>query len=54
MNCSPVWVVSSRDPVMEEGARRQAMQSFNDRQVGRMALVGCTEANRPVIERNII
>jgi glutathione S-transferase len=47
-----VWVVSSRDPVMEEGQRRQAMQSFNDRQVGRMALVGCTEQNRPVIEES--
>ncbi len=47
-----VWVVSSRDPVMEEGVRRQAMQSFNDRQVGRMAMVGCTEQNRPVIEES--
>lgn len=46
------WVVTSRDPVMEEGARRAMMQAFNDRQVGRMALVGCTEQNRPVIEES--
>jgi glutathione S-transferase len=44
------WVVSSRDPVMPESQRRQAMQVFNDRQVGRMAMVGCTEQNRPILE----
>lgn len=44
------WVVTSRDPVMPDEARRAAMEGFNDRQVGRMALVGCTEQNRPIIE----
>ena len=46
------WIITSRDPVMPAAARRAAMQAFNDRQVGRMALVGCTEQNRPVIEES--
>lgn len=44
------WVVTSRDPVMPQPQRRAAMQGFNDRQVGRMAMVGCTEQNRPILE----
>ncbi len=44
------WIITSRDPVMAPDARRAGMQAFNDRQVGRMALVGCTEQNRPIIE----
>jgi glutathione S-transferase len=44
------WVVTSRDPVMPAAERRAAKQAFNDRQVGRMAMVGCTEQNRPIIE----
>lgn len=46
------WIITSRDPVMAPEARRAGMKAFNDRQVGRMALVGCTEQNRPVIENS--
>jgi len=44
------WIITSRDPVMPPAERRAGMQAFNDRQVGRMAMVGCTEQNRPIIE----
>ena len=44
------WIVTSLNPTMPADERRAGKQAFNDRQVGRMAMVGCTEQNRPVIE----
>ncbi len=44
------WITASRDPTMPAAERAAQMKSFNDRQVGRMAMVGCTEQNRPIIE----
>lgn len=51
-NFAQLWISGDR-MIGAEPARRQAMMTaFNDRQVGRMAIVGCTEANRPVIEES--
>jgi glutathione S-transferase len=47
-----LWVVGERVTGQPAAKRQAAMQEFNDRQVGRMALVGCTEENRPVIEES--
>ena len=51
---SAFWIAT--DQMVGQNASRSTRQAFADqiteRQVGRMALVGCTEANRPVIERS--
>ena len=47
-----LWISGDR-MIGAAPAKRQAMMTaFNDRQVGRMAMVGCTEANRPIIEES--
>jgi glutathione S-transferase len=47
-----LWISGDR-MIGAPPAKRQAMMTaFNDRQVGRMAIVGCTEANRPIIEES--
>jgi len=45
-----LWITSERMIGQSAAARQAAMTAFNDRQVGRMALVGCTEQNKPIIE----
>jgi glutathione S-transferase len=48
------WVVGERMIGAPADKRRAAMTAFNDRQVGRMAMVGCTEQNRPIIEASYV
>jgi glutathione S-transferase len=49
------WIASDNTPQGEGAvARRQQFASYiQERQVGRMALVGCTEENKPVIEESL-
>lgn len=48
------WIACDNTPSGDGAAekRRQFADWIRDRQVGRMALVGCTEENKPVIEEN--
>lgn len=53
-NYAAYWIASDNTP-SGEGAtaqRRKFADMIRDRQVGRMALVGCTEQNKPVIEES--
>lgn len=51
-NFAQLWISGDR-MIGAPPAKRQAMMAaFNDRQVGRMPIVGCTEANRPIIEES--
>lgn len=49
------WIASDNTPSGEGAtARRKKFADYiQDRQVGRMALVGCTEENKPVIEESL-
>src|SRR5262249_46334623 len=44
------WVTAARAPGKVTAKTAEAAKAFHDRQVGRMALVGCTETTKPVIE----
>jgi glutathione S-transferase len=48
------WIAADTLPATrhDAAARRAFAREFGDRQIGRMPLVGCTQANRPVIERS--
>jgi glutathione S-transferase len=49
-NFAQLWITGDRMIGAPPAKRQAVMTAFNDRQVGRMAMVGCTEENRPIIE----
>jgi hypothetical protein len=49
---SQLWISGDRMIGAAPAKRQAVMTAFNDRQVGRMAMVGCTEANKPIIEES--
>lgn len=46
------WVTADRAPGRITAKTAEVAKAFHDRQVGRMAMVGCTEATKPVIEES--
>ena len=47
-----LWIADDFFPDRKGAARAAVAQEFAERQIGRMALVGCTEENAPVIEES--
>ncbi len=48
------WIADDGFPDALGEARAAKAQEFADRQIGRMALVGCTPANAPIIEQSFL
>jgi len=48
------WIADDSNPDARGAARDAVAKAFADRQIGRMALVGCTPANAPVIEETYL
>ena len=46
------WIADDFFPDQKGKARDQLREGFSERQIGRMALVGCTKENAPVIEES--
>ena len=44
------WIIDDGAPELAGEARERAVRAIAERQIGRMALVGCTPENAPVIE----
>lgn len=48
------WLARESMGPADESSVAEAAQMFRERQVGRMALVGCTEENRPLVEETYL
>jgi glutathione S-transferase len=49
---SRLWIADDFFPDQKGEAREAVAEGFAQRQIGRMALVGCTQANAPIIEES--
>ncbi|MEM9060450.1 MAG: glutathione S-transferase N-terminal domain-containing protein [Pseudomonadota bacterium] len=46
------WIIADQGPDREGAAFEEAVSAIRERQIGRMALVGCTAENAPVIKQS--